>query len=273
MDLDQLYSRAQELPSIPQVVQELIKSFQSGDYDVDDVAKKVSMDQVLSAKVLRMANSSRFGGHRKIASINEAVIRLGFNNLRTLVLASGFVSTFKAPPGFDLKQFWLQSFAIAELSRWMAIKSKADAETAYAAGMLSNIGRLLTHLILADRALDIDRVVEKGANRQELERESWGFTSDDVSARMAEHWKFPDEIVTALNHQSNPDASDSGVLAKLIYLAKYVHEAQSRGADDRQIISDFPTALAKAAGADLVAMLDGLEETRGLESGLEEVLG
>lgn len=273
MDLDDLFSKAQELPTIPEVVQELIQSFENDDFDVDDIAKKVGMDQVLTAKVMRLANSAKFGGNRTISSVNEAVVRMGFNALRTLVLASGFTSAFKAPEGFDLNQFWRDSFGVAELSRWLAGHSKVESETAFTAGMLSNIGRLMVHLMLPEKAQEIERVIEKGGDRLELERGAWGFTSDEAGARVAKMWKFPDAIVDGISHQSAPQAGEGDQsLACLIHLSSYLYAAQQNEISDEDIIENFPSDVAKAGGVDLSAVMDSLAECRELDSGIDALL-
>lgn len=273
MDLDDLFSKAQELPTIPEVVQELIQSFESDDFDVDDIAKKVGMDQVLTAKVMRLANSAKFGGSRTIASVNEAVVRMGFNALRTLVLASGFTSAFKAPEGFDLNQFWRDSFGVAELSRWLASHSNAESETAFTCGMLSNIGRLMVHLMLPEKAQEIERVVEKGGSRLELERDAWGFTSDEAGARVAKMWKFPDVIVEGILNQSSPESGEGDQpLACLIHLSNYLYAAQQAEISDEDVIESFPNDVAKAGGVDLSAVMDSLAECRELDSGIDALL-
>ncbi len=102
MDLKNLIDNAQKLPNIPKVVQELIESFGDENINNEAIAKKISADQVLTAKVLRAANSAHYGGNRKVGSVSDAVFVLGFNAVRTLVLASGMTGAFKAPEGFDL---------------------------------------------------------------------------------------------------------------------------------------------------------------------------
>jgi HD-like signal output (HDOD) protein len=102
------------------------------------------MDQALTAKVLRLANSAHYGASRSIANTNDAIALLGFNTLRTMVLALGVTSSFKAPKGFDMNAFWKQSFAIGELSKWVTqYIPEANIEPAFTCGMLNSIGSLL----------------------------------------------------------------------------------------------------------------------------------
>jgi HD-like signal output (HDOD) protein len=131
VNLQNLIDNAQKLPNIPKVVQELIESFGDENVSNDAIAKKISADQVLTIKVLRAANSAHYGGNRKVGSVNDAVFLLGFNAVRTLVLASGLTGAFSAPEGFDIKKFWRDSFAVAAICKWMARYSHDDAETAF----------------------------------------------------------------------------------------------------------------------------------------------
>ena len=273
MQLDDLFSRANELPSIPEVVQELIASFDSNSVDADDIGRKISIDQVLTVKVLRLANSARYGSSRDVSSVGEAVVRLGINQIRTLVLASSFTGAFKAPPGFDIKSFWQDSFQIAELGRWLARFTDDEAETVFTTGMVSNIGRLLVHMSLSEKAQEIDRVVAKGGNRHEMEQIAWGFTSDDASAGVATKWKFPDRIVAGVKYQSHPwDAEDNNRIARLIYLAKFLNDGLKHETSDEELIGHFPNDIARDAGVDLSKMLDNLAQVHELDSGLGELL-
>ena len=88
MELNTLFNQLHSLPSIPKVAQELILQFDNPNSSVDSVARNIAMDPVIAAKVLRLANSARFRGAREATSVEDAAMRLGFNTLRTLVLAS-----------------------------------------------------------------------------------------------------------------------------------------------------------------------------------------
>ena len=94
MSVESLFNNVYNLPSIPKVVQELTESFGSDKANADEIANKIAKDQAFAAKVLRLANSARYGVGRKIASISNAVVLLGISQLRTLVTASGMTSAF-----------------------------------------------------------------------------------------------------------------------------------------------------------------------------------
>ena len=96
MSMDRLFGKIKQLPTIPKLLHELMQSFNDENARIDEIAAKIAMDQVISVKVLRMANSAALRRGNEITSIEQAVIRLGFNRLRSVVVASGIISSFKA---------------------------------------------------------------------------------------------------------------------------------------------------------------------------------
>lgn len=105
MKLEVLFDQLHTLPTVPKVAQDLIRQFDNPDTNIDTLAHTIERDPVIAGKVLRLANSARFHGLNDSTSVEDAAMRLGFNTLRTLVLASAMTGVFRAGPGFDLKAF------------------------------------------------------------------------------------------------------------------------------------------------------------------------
>jgi HD-like signal output (HDOD) protein len=274
MNMALIFEETQQLPHIPRVVQELMQSFQDEDVDVDEISKKVAMDQALTAKVLRLANSSYYGASRSVANTNDAIVLLGFNTLRTLVLASGVTGSFKAPEGFDMNGFWKQSFAIGALSKWVAqYIAKADVETAFTCGMLNSIGSLLIRMVLPDEVKSIDEAEALGGKRHSLERGKLGFDGTKVGAELAKRWKFPEEMLAAISDQNNAEFDQEyGTYAGIIYIAKYLHNAHREDWDEARIIDEFPLAVAQHIGMDAEKAYENVASTSDLETGLDALL-
>lgn len=274
MSVSSIFENSQELPHIPRVVQELMQSFQDDDVDVDEISKKVAMDQALTAKVLRLANSAHYGASRSVANTNDAIVLLGFNTLRTLVLASGVTSSFKAPDGFDMNTFWKQSFAIGELSKWISkYVPNTDPETAFTCGMLNSIGSLLIRIVLPKDAQEIDASEALGGKRHSLERGQLGFDGAKVGAELAKRWKFPEVMLEAINDQNNPEfEKDYGNYAGIIYIAKYLHLAHKEDWDEEKIVNLFPNNVAKKIGMNTEKAFQEISTTNELESGLDALL-
>mgnify|MGYP002129449359 CR=1 FL=1 len=117
MSMDLIFSKIKQLPVIPKLLHELMQDFSSDNSRIEDIAKKIAMDQVISAKVLKMANSAAYRRGPEITSIEQAVIRLGFNSLRSLVVASGLMTSFRTPSNFDKNKFWVDNFQVATIAK------------------------------------------------------------------------------------------------------------------------------------------------------------
>ncbi|WP_214000788.1 HDOD domain-containing protein [Arsukibacterium sp.] len=246
----QMIEQATNLPSIPQVVQRLIASIGDDDVTTDKLANIITSDQAITAKVLRLANSARFGRQRQVGSVKDALVVLGRDALRTLVLSIGLVSSFKAPATFDLNAYWRRSFMLANRAKWLAKLNKADPEIAYTCGLLHGIGEYLIHIVEPELAKTIDQQVEGGAPRRKTQLELFGFDYTMAGSELAKYWKFPDEIADAILWQQQP--AGSGALlpyATLLFLARYMivyREQVSAGNFD-----ELPVRLIHAAHMDL----------------------
>ncbi len=272
MKIQELIDNAQKLPNVPKVVQELIESFGNENVNNDEIAKKIGSDQVLTAKLLRAANSAHYGGNRKVGTVSDAVFLLGFNAVRTLVLASGMTGAFKAPEGFDIKKFWHDSFAVASTAKWLARFSHDDVETVFTCGMIHNIGELLIHILMPNECKEIQKLVDKGARNSEIEKNVLGFNFPEAGAELANRWKFPQQIVEGIRYQLNPVAINPlPRFAAIIHIADYIVHMNEKG-DNTALLADFPNELATQLGINLVKMLERIEETKDLVGGFDSLL-
>jgi HD-like signal output (HDOD) protein len=274
MNMASIFSESHQLPHIPRVVQELMQSFQDDDIDVDTISNKVALDQSLTAKVLRLANSAHYGVSRTIANPQDAVMLLGFDRLRTMVLASGMTGAFKME-GFDQNKFWRESFTVAALSKWLAQYVKGcDKETAFTCGMMHSIGSLLIRMIMPKEAKHLDDVESLGGSkRHELENGQLGFSYAEVGAELAKRWKFPEVIQNAISGQNMPEKSDDySVEAGLIYIAKYLKKSHEDGLSEEDIVSGFPLVVADKIGLDVTRAYKDIAAATDLNSGLDGLL-
>ncbi|KAF0811627.1 hypothetical protein IGB42_03916 [Andreprevotia sp. IGB-42] len=268
MKLEELFEQTHKLPTIPRVVQELIDSFSRDDVDIESVAKKIALDQVITAKVLRLANSAHFGASRLVGSVNEAVIVLGFNTVRTLVVASGVTGAFVSIPGFDRKSFWERSFKVANTARVFAKAAKYNGEIAFASGMIHNIGEMMIHIVAPEIAVKIDRFVESGGNRVLLEDNNIGFDYVMVGEELARRWNFPEEIQAAIKYQNDPQAQPQpNKLTALLHLAIWL---EARDAGDA--ITEWPAGTLEILGITPEQALALWETAKSEPNGLEEIL-
>jgi HD-like signal output (HDOD) protein len=273
MTLDELLHNPKALPTAPRVLEELISSFDDPDVEVGRIARILSTDPVLSAKLLRLANSAYYHLSRSIGTVDEAVRMLGFVTVRTLVISSGLVNGFKSAPGLDLKRFWRYSLHTAVSGRWIAQKTGENADLAFTIGLMHAIGHVIIHAGLPEQAAELDAGGSPYAlGRIERENAAFGFNFSDAGAGLAHSWKFPEVFTSTIAAFPEPlrkPAPDR--LACVIHLAAW----RARLADPLESAETAGTALAAVAsalGLDPGLILERMPAPAELGAGLEELI-
>ncbi|TWI65296.1 HD-like signal output (HDOD) protein [Pseudoduganella lurida] len=274
MTLQDLFDTPTALPTAPKVVDELIGSFDKASVSTEEIAKKVSQDPVLSAKLLRLANSAYYNVSRSIGTVEDAVLMLGFVAVRTLVISSGLVNGFKSVTGLDLREFWRYSMHTAAAARWIAKKVRADQELAFTIGLMHAIGQLVMHSAMPERAAALDAMagpLDEG--RLPVEQAALGFGYTDVGAELARRWQFPAPFSDAIAAFATPLATEPlDRVAAVVHLAVWRARAERQALSDEQLAATFPQAVADALGMEAGLVLADMPPLDELAAGLEEMM-
>ncbi|MGV2704120.1 UNVERIFIED_CONTAM: HDOD domain-containing protein [Aeromonas salmonicida] len=259
--IDSLLSHPQNLPNVPEVMRDLVQTFNEKEPDILLIAKKINKDPVISAKLLRLANSAKFGGNRQVATVNEAVMRLGVDVVRNMVLACGLTGSVHSVPGIDLRHFWGNVFDVAELARLLAKLKGMKGEEVFTCALLFDMGRLIMHVGLPENMVNHIQDLEPSKGRAKAEELVVGFNYAQTGAEMAKRWQFPLSICHAVEYHYNPMlAKEFSVEAGLIHLAIAL-AAQS---DVGEVAPpEWPTQVAERLGlpwSDCAAVLVAMRE-------------
>lgn len=212
--IDDVAAGRVELPTIPGVVLRLINVLRDPDVGPRQIGEVLARDPVLSAKVLRVANSSYFGGQRSMASIDAAIAMIGTQALNKLVVACGVASSFEKIQSIDLRLFWRDAQVAAIAANKLAPRLAADPEEAYLCGLLHATG----HLILCRSYPDIANAmftgfaVVRGAELAAIELEAFGIDHPTAGALWVESLGFPQAIADAVASTVRPLADVQGPL-------------------------------------------------------------
>jgi HD-like signal output (HDOD) protein len=274
MNLEALFQNPTALPTAPKVVQELIDSFNDANVSTEAIAKKVSTDPVLSAKLLRLANSAYYHVSRSIGTVEDAVMMLGFVTVRTLVISSGLVSGFKSVPGLELKQFWRYSLHTAVAAKWIAKQAKENTDLAFTIGMMHAIGQLVIHAVMPEQAMQLDKAAPPlDSRRLDAEQASLGYNFGDVGAELAVRWKFPEPFAEAIKAFPNPTAeAPMNRIGAIIHLAAWRARMEESRLSLEEMSACYPTGVANALGLAPNLLIDGMPELGELSAGLEELI-
>ena len=274
MTLEHLLQHPNALPSAPKIVEDLINSFDDPDVSVEDVARKLSLDPVLSAKLLRLANSAYYHVSRRIGNVDDAVRMLGFVTVRTLVISSGLVGGFKTVPGVDLKRFWRVSLHAAVAAKWIARKVGVNTDLAFTIGMMHGLGQLVIHSGMAEQAQELDATLGiHDPGRNALETSVFGFSYTDVGAELALRWKFPDIFPDTLRDIPCPlRASPVSRMAAVTNLAVWRAQAEDARLSVVQLAETYPAEVGERVGLQPDEMLVDMPSLSELCAGLEELI-
>lgn len=231
---DAVVARLKQLPSLPSAVTALLASFGSDDVEVTQVAGQIARDQGLTARVLRVANSSFYGLQSRVGTINEAVVVLGFRAVRSMVLAVGVGGAFRMTqcPGFDAPAYLRHGVAVALAARAMAADAGQNPELAFTAGILHDIGELL---LASNFSTEYAAVLAYRKQHDcllvEAERDVLGMDHAEVGGLLAETWRFPASLFSAVAEHHAPAAALGSSLADLVHVADAIAQAMSRSPD------------------------------------------
>ena len=229
MTLDEALTQLHQLPAIPAVVQEVVASFSQPNVDIDKLAGKIGQDQALTAKILRVSNSSFYGFPRKIASLHDAVVIMGFAGVRSLVLSTGLIHAFEQASGGTLNraEYWKRSLRVATYAKAVASCLKQSPEIAFTAGLLHDIGQLVLDTCLPEQYQQaIDKAQAENCDLMTAEAAVLGFQHDALGAEVARRWNFPTVIEQAIRDCHSLDMRALEPISTVVCLAVRLEQGE-----------------------------------------------
>jgi HD-like signal output (HDOD) protein len=270
---DVFFRNPTSLPTMPELALRLLRSMERDDLSLSEVANLISRDPSLAAKVLRLANSARFGTRQNVAGLREASMLLGLRNLRELALAACMSGLFPKHPRFDRERFWRHGVATAGHARLLAPACGIDGDVAYMAGLLLRTGRLLMLMSEPDLVVGTDLISVAPDTLISNERSLIGCAHPEVSAELARRWKFPDHLTAALAAAADPlAAAPFSALGAVLRLASTLSDAGERDLPELQTLQQLHPALIERLGLDMEAVGAELLPFSALTIGVDQLL-
>ncbi|HEX9173050.1 MAG TPA: HDOD domain-containing protein [Telluria sp.] len=253
-----------DLPSLPAVVMELLASIEQEDVDISVLAKKVSYDAALTAKTLRLANSSLYSLQVKVTTIQQAITFLGFQTTRNLITAAAVTGCFPSGrcAGFDDRAFWRHSIATAACARVLARRMRFNQDYAFTAGLLHDIGRQVlasSHPQRYARVLAL--LAAHDGELLQAERAELGVDHVDAGVALAEHWNFSDTMRQAIAYHHAPETQGAGFLATIVHVANAVVHALDLAREENELAPAVSSVAWTALGLSEEAWLHVFRET------------
>lgn len=252
MQLEKLLRQPSALPSAPKVVRKLIQTFDQDDVNMALLASYIDDDPVLTAKLLKTANSAFFSLTRSASNAHEAIAVLGLIKVRALVIAASLGESFHCLGSVNLDQFWRYSLNTANLARYIALPIKIDENTAYTAGLIHGIGELVMHVGMPEAMIDLDRSIPMlDLKRATAEKGLFGYSYAQVGAALAREWHFPKRMINAIEHQAAPfDNEVYEPIAGVIHIASWRARAEEQSMRSELLINTYPDPVGLLLGVD-----------------------
>lgn len=226
LPIQAILRKTTDLPALPNATLKVVQLTGGGEATSRSIADAIGLDQALSSKVLRLANSSFYGMPRKVAALNEAVMVLGFRTVRHIALiASAYPWLSKPLPGYDLlpRQLLTHATGMAIAAQMLARVGRFDPDTAFVAGLLADMGKVALANVIEDKlAVMVQLGVQAGIAFDEVERIVIGHSHADVGAHMADNWNLPNEIVVGIRFHHSPSEGGGQWLPYVLHLANHL---------------------------------------------------
>lgn len=251
-----------ELVSFPDTYFRIQEVLEDPLNSADDIARVVSTDVALSAKLLKLINSPFYGLESKIDSISRAVSLLGFNEVSALALGVSTINFFQdiPPELMDMKAFWKHSLRCSVYARLIASRVQGvDTDRFFTAGLLHDVGRLVIFKNMPYASVQV-LLFARGNMLPLVEAEDCvlGYDHTDVGGLLLREWNFPSTLVQMVSEHHLFESSDPLVEAAIVQLA-----------DNLAIASEIPLG----GRFVLPGMRDSAWETLGLSiEDLQELL-
>jgi putative nucleotidyltransferase with HDIG domain len=195
-----------DLPTMPHVASMVLQKLGNPNTSPKELHHIISTDQALAARVLKVANSPLYGCSRAINRLSDAVVIMGFDSLRSLVMSSVMQDLFKSF-GLTEKLLWEHSFGCAAISKLVAkVIRYPKVEEAFLAGLLHDIGKVVLNLKIPDKTREVVQEVynNPGIGFLQAEQEAFGFNHAQVGKLIAKKWNFAETIEETIGCHHEP---------------------------------------------------------------------
>ena len=234
----------QDLPPLPAVVVRVMQTVNDPKTSASDLNRLISADQALASKVLRLVNSSYYGFPRKIATITNAVVILGFNTVRNLATSLGVFNAFDArgqKTALDRDAFWAHSMGVAAAAGVIAHRKGIGAksvEEVFIGGLLHDIGKLFLDQYFPDQyAIAIKLAAAAKISVWEAEKTALGVGHALVGKRIAEKWNLPPSLTTMITlHHQPAFAKEHFEMVAIVHAADHLARKLALGSGGDEMV-------------------------------------
>jgi putative nucleotidyltransferase with HDIG domain len=222
--LDDYINRVKSLPPAPHILSQLLALLNDDDIDSGQIVDLITYDPGLTAKLLQRGNSASSGLSSPVQDLTQVVTRLGYNEIYRMVavvIGEGMLGNAQHGYGIQTGELWQHSATAGLAAKVIAENLGADADLAFTAALLHDIGKLVLNGFLEGAYEPVlKQTGVSGQSFVEAEKSILGVEHAEVGGRVLARWNFPENLVQAVWHHHDPAAAHPyQQLAGYVYLA------------------------------------------------------
>lgn len=224
------------IATLPEITVKIIELVENPKSTAQDLHKLISNDPALVARILKVVNSAFYGLPGQISNINRAIVLLGLNAVKNIVIAASLAKLFRGghvSPNFSAKNLWTHSIAVGVMSRMLVTKmNNTLPDEAFLAGLIHDLGILVELQTMRDPLVEVvERAAREPQRYVEIETSIIGVDHQALGAGLTAKWKFPRsfQYVTGYHHNPMLLAPDCRWMACIVHVADHVCTRQKLG--------------------------------------------
>jgi putative nucleotidyltransferase with HDIG domain len=269
-ELERIIMTAGDLPTIPVVATKVMQMIEDPESTAEGVARTISADPAVAARVLKIANSSFYGCQRQIQTLPHAIMILGFSTLKSLVVAASVKQVYH-PFGLTEKLLWEHSFGAGLAARIIAHKTRiVNEEEAFLGGLFHDIGKIIMNFMDPDKFKVVMQLCyNDGISFEAAEKQVFPYSHEEVGALVIKKWNFPDHMMKVImeHHRLQFEPEEDPYLVNLtavVGLANlFCHRFGIGSMTGEEEIDLAASAMAKSIGLNeetMAELLDSFKE-------------
>ena len=238
---ERVVGQIRDLPTLPEVVLRVTEMVNNPRVSANDIGRIIAHDQVLTARLLKLVNSSYYGFPSEIAEITTAIVILGFNSIKQLLLSTAVFDLFGKDriEGFDRVDLLRHTIATAIASRMIGrVMGYSDLEELFVAGLLHDIGKVVMDRYFHEEYREIlYRTLEKDVTFHSAEQDVLDCDHTVLGQLLARHWKLPEKLVSIIaNHHHPVSAGQYGRETAIVHVADILAKAKRIGSGGDRVM-------------------------------------